>query len=455
MVWREAQPGCFEQPLGSTEKAFSLFGMLGAEVGREHYSIHNVASVSLNSLEENLDRFRDAWLALRFEYPDLATTVDLQRSMKKYAVLDEAARTRWSEDTFHIIKDDIDVQSLIASFQRNHIPTCHLIIKNPDHATIVIHASHWRLDGFGAFHLMNKFLEVASSKQSARELGSEVKNLTPTYEDLIGHDANVPSHVEKRVADKLAAFFAELPSAGFSLDDIGNGGIPGGTRSVTCTITESASSELVSSCRAHLISVTAAMQSALATLTFRHAPLHASKRKLAISTPADLRRHTPALQQGDRYATGVYMSVLYSSASAEEGFFVRTRRLMDDYNLAHNPLWLHEDVPEIGKQVSQFLASGPPPPPEPPSTTMCSSFGSVDKIVRHEYGDLRLDTIRVGVEMVTPENVLHVWTFRGRLNLSFNYNESYYKRETIETYLTELCQILSEQLEVPMALEAP
>lgn len=141
------------------------------------------------------------------------------------------------------------------------------------------------------------------------------------------------------------------------------------------------------------------------------------------------------------------MSCLYSAAHREEAFLVRAQTLMSDYARVQDPAYLHDEVPELIRQITQMLLNNPPPPPNA-SMTMCSNFGVVDGIVKQQYSEIKLEAVRVGVEVDTRENVLHVWTFEERLNLAFCWNSAFYRKETVEGYLRQLVEILGREVGV-------
>ena len=305
------------------------------------------------------------------------------------------------------------------------------------------------LDGFGAFHLLNRFLILASQRPSPTPTFS-ASNLTPTYEDIISYESPPSPEISTRITEQLTSLFSNLPSAGFLADDNDPATPPRGTHSIVFTATPAATDTFVQACKKLNISVTAAMQSALAILTFRHAGDEMRNRPLAITTPADLRRHIPVLQRGDKYATGIFIAGMYSVTRSAETFLARAQDLMREYARVREPAYLHDEVPEFTRQITQVFFSSSASPPVA-STTMCSSFGTVDGIVRHDYGgEITLEGARVGVEIANRENTLHIWTFRGRLNISICWNEAFYMKKTVEQYLREFVEILEGELGVQM-----
>lgn len=57
-----------------------------------------------------------------------------------------------------------------------------------------------------------------------------------------------------------------------------------------------------------------------------------------------------------------------------------------------------------------------------PSDLDISSLGVIDNLVARDYVSADANC---GLEMVTRQGVLYVWTFRDQLNLSLVYNEAY------------------------------
>ena len=87
-----------------------------------------------------------------------------------------------------------------------------------------------------------------------------------------------------------------------------------------------------------------------------------------------------------------------------------------------------------------------PQPQEPPSDVDISSIGIAESLIERVKGTqdrgVEIQSVSVGVEMLTKQCVCFVWTFRDQLNLNMVYNEDFYDEKDTALFLQTLKEIL-------------
>jgi hypothetical protein len=88
----------------------------------------------------------------------------------------------------------------------------------------------------------------------------------------------------------------------------------------------------------------------------------------------------------------------------------------------------------------------------PPSEVDISSIGKLEKHVRESYGgsELGLEVLDLGIgmEILSRQAVVYVWTFRRQLTLSVVYNEAFHTGEQTKALLEGVKRNVSENLGV-------
>ena len=102
-------------------------------------------------------------------------------------------------------------------------------------------------------------------------------------------------------------------------------------------------------------------------------------------------------------------------------------------------------VDKVNALFMQPQSSGSLPPTEP----SLSSLGIIDNSIANKHGDLvEVTDFWLGVDMLSRQLMLYVWTHQGKLQLIACYNKEFYAREFVETFLSDVKDILVKGLGV-------
>ena len=98
------------------------------------------------------------------------------------------------------------------------------------------------------------------------------------------------------------------------------------------------------------------------------------------------------------------------------------------------------------------------PQEPPPSDVEISSIGIAESLIERVKGTqdrgVEVQSVSVGVEMLTRQCVCFVWTFREQVNLNMVYNESFHDEKDTALFLQTVKEILLKELDEGSQLEA-
>ena len=92
------------------------------------------------------------------------------------------------------------------------------------------------------------------------------------------------------------------------------------------------------------------------------------------------------------------------------------------------------------------------PSDDPPSDVDISSIGVAESFVAHTKGTadrgIEIESVSLGVELLTRQCCCFVWTFRDQINLNIVYNEAYHDGRDMEKFLETVKAGLLKELGV-------
>ncbi|KAI0546774.1 hypothetical protein F4679DRAFT_401158 [Xylaria curta] len=451
MVWQETeQEGVFSRPIGENETFIKLVGDAGLLLNREHWAINSSATVvptgSFASANADLaSRFRQAWAHLRFQHPSLAAEVapsDDTRFIYIYTVpADRAALDAWVSRTFSVAADAASSADVIPAFR----PTPYAkLVYFPRSGELLLHTAHWRTDGIGVLLLLDAFLAIASTPgpladPSSLAWGTEIVRLAPSVEDAACMPSQ-PTPAQEERAAALVKTFAHTVGA-IWIPYLGNETtLPAGTHSAALALSATTTEKVVEACKARGVSVTAAVHASVAGANYALADDTGKEKHYTSTVRFALRPHLsePASAAG-LYTTG-WMRRVEAAMSWQERACVYN----DEYRkgITRDFLDAHR---EYAKKLIELVRRGGE---SPSSEVDISSIGVAEKLIRPSYGSLEVRAVSVGVEILSRQAVVFVWTFRDRLNLSVVYNEAFHSGEQMRRFVDTVKSELLEGLGV-------
>ena len=494
MTWTEVSPGRWKRPFDTLEKFYRAIAAGGIQSGREHWTISIAVRFRLDSFTGDIEEaLRHAWKTMRFDHPQIAAVAD--RDMYVYEVPTAATLNSWLADTFIVAPSTTTVEDLYATFKPSSLASLHYL---PHTSQILLHSSHWRLDGLGAMHLLNQLFEAVIKPRSIIQFGSEPENLSPSLDEATGVSASrTTPDVEDTATKLLIEFVGNLPSIGVPMRaNIVDG--PGATRRSEIDFDPKLTSELLSVCKSRGFSITTATHAAIVNVTQqledereRTGPTNQTEktndRKLSddstasatSATPApskytslmifDFRRHLPAPYNNTAaHPISVYHTGLPISVTSPSSFSTTAAHLNESYKRSFGAADAFAVVAAYVRKLEAVVTSAPPPGTPPPTQPALSSLGIVDHILRNEYVNddasaatavastaaassrVSITGFWLGVEMLTPGLMMHVWTQAGRLKVSACYNESLHEVEMVEGFLGRVKAAMLMELGVPV-----
>ncbi|RYP36926.1 hypothetical protein DL767_003174 [Monosporascus sp. MG133] len=458
MSWRQVSLGHWQRPLGENERMIKWIGDRAHPIGREQWSI--TASGRFNLLgqlktSDTTARLQRAWVHLRFSHPSIAATAS--DNTLDYHVPDFAALTQWIEDTFHVIADPgITASDLVADLKPSPYVTVYFL---PREQQVVLHTSHWRTDGFGALQLLNAFFEAVASDVDPKSVPwkEEPARLSPSIEEVLKIPTEPTQEIKAATADCLATVARAVGSVGLPYRG-DHTTKPGGTRSVRRRFPVSTTRGILQACDARGLRLLSAVHASLAKINFKfaggsdlesmHSGYYTSTMRFSLrpylSAPFNTAQHASALYTGGYFASvdarsswqemAAQYESLYSSGLGR-GFLLARRQYAIEAlaammrNAGAAPVRSEIDISSVGD-----------------AEELVTPIHHISKEQGGAVSELEIQDISLGVECLTRETYLFLWTFKGKIEFQLMYNEAFYEAKFMEMVLDALAANLIEQL---------
>ncbi|KAI0469931.1 hypothetical protein GGR56DRAFT_661285 [Xylariaceae sp. FL0804] len=439
MVWTQTESVVWTDEFDGAEKTFYSMSQAFKGCGQEHGSVYSICKISALHHDPTTLHFalRNAWRRLRFDFP--ALTVFEQNKTKIYAGATPDCVEQWVEETFSI-SDATSATSVVPYLHLRRLP---LLVFVPQTSEVIFHCSHWRVDALGACMVLDRFFDLLANIITSGGLedppwNEEYKNLSSSLEDAYGSPrATTPTIAAEAEAICQRNFVAAYPSVGLPYQG-GPTAMPGLSRSQTMRLSLAQSEALIAACKARNISVTAAAHAACAAAVFERAE-DRNCESYSTVVSANLRGLLPArqLQQITQplsnpisaYTCGTYVTGITHTVRRDESFLTKSRRLTADYRGSWDTTRYMPALRLIyrvhGEALTRLATSAAR---GPASNVTVSSLGVIDgKYLRSDHGPVQVETFHLGSAIMTRQPTLYIWTFQGRLSLSIDYNETYYR----------------------------
>ena len=447
MVWREIQPGRYQDELDGAELVFYNMSQALRRFGKEHGSVHAICTISFKNTRTSstVSLLRDAWKALRFCYPALSVSVD--GSTKIYSVPTAQDVEEWADDTFFVNP----VHTADEVISQLHLRTLPCLVYLPRSSEVLFHSSHWRVDGIGTCMLLDRFFSIVALCSASLAIPWELerRNLSPSMEDAFGSPKDSSTAMEELAHEMVkrnhinAYPTAALPFKGDERT------APGSPSVEALRLDEASTTLLTTACRTHGISVTAAVHAALAEAVFQAAENDTYDYSTIVA--ANIRSHLPFPFNDPSHCCTAYLTGFTAKVRRGDSFAARCGSLAQSYKDWYSDLYM-QSLRSIYRHHSEALrARAARKDVLPPSGVTLSSLGNIDRYVKGTYsGVIKVESFRLGSAIITRQMTLYPWTYQGRLNLALNYNRAYHEPEAVSNLLTKIIAHLQQELEVEL-----
>ncbi|GLB06553.1 hypothetical protein AtubIFM57258_001863 [Aspergillus tubingensis] len=450
MSWTK-QSDHWSRPLDCHDRLFQFIGESGKPLGREHWLTIGAVQLDFPNNNNNPDKIitqlRNAWKSLRMRYPDIAGELHAHEK-RYYPITSPEALESWCNNTFKIEDSAQSADDLFT--HKLHITdphaTAHWI---PNSQEFCIVSAHWRWDGSGLAMVLDQFLSELQAPTMTTTTtsfdGSEATRLIPSLDAIIGMPASPEARNPEwsRRADELLATFLEgQPSIGLPV--LNPAALPAKSLRTEHVVPADQATALRRACRARNITLTTAMHASAIIETARAAAAAAANStnpsSRYISWQAfDLRKYLPPPYDGPIHGPSLRMVGLPLNVEATPttnwSDLVETIQPLyrQSWNLADSDM-MFVRAPFVEKATAMFqaaAAAGAPQPTEP----NINSLGSVDRLIRESYGEVKVKGLVLMVQMLAQQLYVHCWSWRDELHLSASYNEAYYEKGFVEGWL--------------------
>lgn len=442
MSWQETSPACFERPLDTLELMFKSIADAGAPLQREHWAVRVFARFRLDPSAGDAElALRHAWKTMRYDHPQIASYADGKN--KVYKIPNSAAVDSWLARTFHV-EASITIDDLLEKLRPSPLSTIYYL---PHTSEIVIHASHWQIDGIGALELLHNFFKAVAQPRPI-EFGTEGKNLSPGLDEVAGFPTSATDEDERAASKLLNHYVDNLPS--FGLPANFTNPIPGATRRAELVLPPVTTSKIVRACKVHDFSVTTALHAALILATKQLNMNRPQSQRYTSWASFNLRPYlkspynVPFSHPVSAYLIGFPLSIIPSTftehTSQLQPFY---RQLSSSTSSTNLPTYIKPYL----RQTTDFFGQPPTAAAAMPTEPMLDSVGVADRYVKDNYGDkVEITDFWLGSETLTAQLTSYVWTWRGRMTFNVCYNDHFYKAELVMDFLNRLLNILLEEL---------
>lgn len=445
MPWKETSEGHFERPFDSIEDFHRAIKAGGAPVNREHYSIRVTVTFRLDapSISDTASALRRAWKTMRYNFPQLAAFD--REGTYVYEVPDAATVDAWLSNSFIIEPQGAKTpEELYAKLTPIDIAMMYYF---PQTSQLMLHVSHWRIDGIGTMHLFNHFFD-AVAHPCAVHFGDEGRNLSVGLDEANTVPTHVSPQIDQVATDTLMLYLKNIPSIGLPTKDAD---IPSGAGRCETELNQALTYDIVSRCKTRGFSVTVAVHAAIICATKQYAGREATagKHKYASWTAFDLRKYSPPPYNGannvvSNFHTGI-PTVVTPSTFLDNAYQLK-KQYAESFTVA-GPNSLFNFLNCYVRKVCALFTEPAPPHTIPPTEPALNSLGIIDQFLDAKHGDcIEVLDFWIGVEMITRQFMCYVWTWREKMRLSICYNQAFYDRAFVHEFLSTVKDTLVEGL---------
>ncbi|KAI5865811.1 hypothetical protein GGS23DRAFT_554225 [Durotheca rogersii] len=473
--------GCLSRrPLGILESFMFHQRDIGQRVGRDHWAFCIAFRLTFPpSIAKPIPCLRRAWQVLQWQHPALANTISSD-SGGPYVTARPLDAESWADDTFVVDHTSTTARDLLRTLLPTPTATCHWLSASSE---LVLHSSHWRVDGVGVAMLLHQFMGALAQ---AAQLGPEAPlealapdsgrrlSLMPRIDDLSRPSARVGGE-----QDAFSAAFGEMqakiarsgPGIGLPIRPGSAESVPGATDSALTRFDAATTAKVMAACRAKKLTITAAIHAAIVRATagyLQNPPATAFTSVLLVNLRRALDVTATAETEDISTVVGSFFTglpVCIESVLTKDGKRIKDfDSIADDLGQVYNEdlvrlltardgSGLTADLLDLGARYIQqkektprvSVIEGAPPTETPELSSLCM----IHKLVQTEYGSgsyerVTVDDIWIGIEIYNRYVQLHAWIWKGELSLGACFNQSFYEKDFVDDFLKRIMEELRE-----------
>ncbi|KAL3461225.1 hypothetical protein BJX64DRAFT_166073 [Aspergillus heterothallicus] len=441
MNWTQVSPTRWERPLTGMEEYFVYIGNHSASLfnGRQQYTLISRVKVDLN-IPDVESALRHAWKQVRYEEPDVAITLEADK--KVYEVLDDAGVERWADETF-IIDRERDSEQLYAIHRTSKPSTLYYLPKSSE---LVLHGHHATWDGIGLILFWDRFFRAVTNPNRDITFGGEHVRLAPGLDDLLGSGTPVTPEKIQKGTDYLMKYVANLP--GIGPPSKSGKAPPGECHALEYVFNEDTTAAIIKGCKARGISVTTAVHAAYITVINKYAD--PDRKAVRYTSPSEFDVRKRLQPPYNKAAAGNYYIFVGFSAPLPASFPELTAALNTYYRttMTSDPA-IFEVQGLMTRGLAKIVQSPGYHQRPPPSDALVSSLGVVENHLQRSYGEnneVVVEDWKLSCDCIQGMTGLHVYTFREKLRLVYQFNEAYQDPKDIRMYLEEMEKVLRAEI---------
>jgi hypothetical protein len=467
-TWTEKAPGVYEASLDGAETVYRKTATVFAPLKREHWRLHTICRFNFgpgyNGPADKEAALRQAWKALRYEFPGMIVAPE-DGFKKIYKTPNAESTQKWLDETFFIERKRTADEIISEAVPLQEVPSLYYL---PATSEILFFISHWRIDAMGSWMVTDRlFHHLANPSKDLPDVppANEIERISASLEDAAGSPKASTPEMDKVAADHIAAHHRNAIQMGGMPYKGDPTTLPASPKREALVFTPESTQKAVAACKARGITVTAAIHAALAETVFAMGLPESRENDYVTVMPVNLRNYLKEPYNGDGHALQTYAGSITPRVPRHATFAERTSYLVEYYKTRYDPklieclrpiykyhaeaLFKPRPAPAAASASDGAPATAPRPPPGPPSGISINSLGVVEKYFTGKYGDaVDVETFTFGVSMITRQTMLYVWTWKGELTLSSEYNAAFHDADEVREVMLSIKRVLENELDI-------
>lgn len=458
LEWRQVEPGRFERGIDDMERFYNLQESITAHHQVHNWMMSNAIKIHAPDRKNLVEDVKRAWIALRFKHPWLSSQVDGDKWV--YQVPDGPMLNKWLEETFFVHRNSKTSRQLFPDLPTRPLKRAvlHYLV---DTQEVVLQSPHAHMDGLGIVIWYDNFLRELANPTHPVIFGTEHHNLLPPLTKITNMPAYTPA--EKAQWDANAdSWFQDMPTV--KLDAMPSLR-PGRSTFQWLRFSAEDTQKILRAAKQNGVTVTAVNQAAVSHAARIHSFNNPDHHGNSVATIAlyDARERIDAAEFDPSdviaaHTVALPIKIPLGTTLLETAR--NARRLMmqgktDDYALKMSPYYTKEFPRRLVAGAKAAVQTGAARPL--PSNAHFTSMGSLDKLLSQKYegpaGTVELKDLWLALDIMTPDVLTAVWTFNGQLVMQTDYNQAYFRDESIARYLRLVAEQLSEGLGITLQPE--